>query len=250
MSDLSILQNFKQENLHLDPYPYIVIENALPQDLYDRLASEYPEQILDGATTGFRDFRYKQSNFSKKFITPLWQNFIDFHTSKKYKTQVIQALLPGMRKYYPEITDKYLDIDVSLRHGGKARTTAAMEVQFVMNSADSEKIRTPHLDQAKELFACLFYMKKPEDTSTGGDLVIYKKLEKDMKFHLGRVAPTAKIQEVARIPYKANTLVIFLNSSDSVHGVSPRINAEVFRRYVNVDCHIAEKLFALDYLDD
>lgn len=250
MLELSLLQNFKRENLFLDPFPYIVVENALPNDLYEKLANEYPEQILNGATKGFRDFRYKQANFSKKFVTPLWQQFVDFHTSKMYKDQVIHALLPGMRKYYPEIADKYLAIDVSLRHGGKARTTAALEVQFVMNSADSEKIRTPHLDQAKELFACLFYMKKPEDKSAGGDLVIYKKLEKDMKFHLGRMAPLNNIEEAARIQYKANTLVIFLNSSDSVHGVSPRTNAEVFRRYVNVDCHIAEKLFSLDYLNE
>lgn len=247
MINLSTLQNFKPENLYLDPFPYIYIENALPQDLYDRLASEYPEKILNGATSGFKDFRYYQHDFSDEYITPLWKEFVNFHTSKAYKDQVIRAIEPGMRKYYPEITDKYLNIDVSLRHGGKAKTTAAMEVQFVMNSADTEKIRTPHLDQARELFACLFYMKKPEDTSEGGDLVVYKKLGDNFKFIEGRIAPIDRIEEVNRVKYKANSLIIFLNTADSIHGVSPRLNPTIFRRYVNIDCHIAEKLFVLDY---
>jgi hypothetical protein len=90
-------------------------------------------------------------------------------------------------------------------------------------------------------------MKKPEDKSEGGDLVVYKKLGNDFKFLEGRIAPIDKIEEVNRIKYKANSLIIFLNTFDSIHGVSPRIDPEIFRRYVNIDCHVAEKLFVLDY---
>jgi hypothetical protein len=247
MKNLSVLQNFTPDCLRLEPYPYIVIENALPQDIYEQLSNQYPESILNGQTRGFKDFRYYQSQFSADHVSPLWQEFVDYHTSKSYKTEVIKALEPGMRIRYPDITDKYLGIDVSLRHAGKARTTAAMEVQFVMNSADTSSIRTPHLDQGRELFACLFYMKKPEDVGIGGDLVIYEKTTKDFQFISGRLAPPDKIKPVESVPYRANTLVIFLNSGDSIHGVSPRQDANVMRRYVNIDCHVAEKLFILDY---
>lgn len=246
-NNLSVLQNFKSENFYLTPFPYIYIENALPQDLYDQLASEYPESILNGSTTGFKDFRYYQHEFTDKHITSLWKEFVDFHTSKEYKNQVIRALEPGMRKYYPEITDKYLDIDVSLRHEEKPKKTASLEVQFVMNSYDTNKIRTPHIDQSRELFACLFYMKKPEDRSKGGDLIVYKKIGENFKFLKGRLAPTDRIEEINRVKYQANSLIIFLNTADSIHGVSQRNNPEIFRRYVNIDCHIAEKLFVLDY---
>ena len=247
MNRLSILQNFKQENLYLDPFPYIYIENALPQELYDQLANEYPESVLNGATTGFKDFRYCQHEFTDEHITPLWKEFINFHTSKEYKNQVIRAIEPGMKKYYPDIVEKYLNSDVSLRQEGKAKGNAALEIQFVMNSFDTGKIRTPHLDQSRELFACLFYMKKSEDLSDGGDLIIYKKLGENFKFLEGRLAPIDRIEEVHRVKYRANNLVIFLNTADSIHGVSQRNTPEIFRRYVNIDCHIAEKLFVLDY---
>lgn len=247
--NLSVLQNFKPENLYLDPFPYLHIQDALPEDLYNQLANEYPESILQGATFNFKDFRYCQHEFDNTHITPLWENFVNFHSSKEYKNQVMSALEPGMRKYYPDILDKYLEVDTSLRRHGKPKNTASLEVQFVMNSSDIQKIRTPHLDQSRELFACLFYMKKPQDKSQGGDLIVYKKkLRENFKFIKGRLAPVDQIQEVNRVPYKANSLIIFLNTFDSIHGVSPRINAEILRRYVNIDCHIAEKLFSLDYL--
>lgn len=245
-TNFSLLQNFQPSHLHLDPFPYIHIENALPQQLYDQLADQYPESILGGAVSGFKDFRYCQHEFTDQHVTPLWKQFIDFHSSKAYKDQVIQALEPGMRQYYNDITDKYLTCETILRNQGKPKLKAALEVQFVMNSADTEKIRTPHLDQGRELFACLFYMRKPEDVSDGGDLIIYKKNHEDFRFQSGRLAPVEHILEAGRVPYKPNSLVIFLNTSDSIHGVSLRNNASVFRRYVNIDCHVTEKLFVLE----
>jgi hypothetical protein len=245
MNQLSVLQNFKSENLKLYPFPYIHIENALPQNIYDQLANEYPESVLGGITSNFKDHRYYQHEFTDQYITPLWKQFVDFHSSKEYKDQVIMALEPGMRKYYPEITDKYLKSDVVPRRSTKDPSVVQMEVQFVMNSADTIKIRTPHLDEGRELFACLFYMKRPDDNSKSGDLVVFKKKE-NFKFNPGRTAPEDQIEEASRIPYKANSLVIFLNTIDSIHGVDPRKNASVLRRYVNIDAHIREKLFVID----
>lgn len=242
--DFSVLQNFNDDCLHLNPFPYICIENALPTDLYERLAAEYPENILEDGPKSFSDFRYCQEDFSSEYITPLWKEFVDFHTSKEYKDQLINALLPGLQKYYPDIVEKYLKSEVCLRHE-TVQGALRLEVQFVMNSPDTRSIRTPHLDQARELFACLFYCKKPEDTSTGGDLIVYKKKTDPFVFNKGRIAPVDQIEEVTRVPYKANTLVAFLNTPDSIHGVSQRIDPTIIRRYVNIDGHVEEKLFRL-----
>lgn len=248
---ISVLQKFQPEHFHMDPWPHIHIENALPDHMYDQLAKEYPESVLDGDIKGYRDFRYCQYQFTDRFVTPLWKKFVDFHVSKDFLHQVIRAIEPGMRRYYPDITDKYLDIGVSLRRQGKPRKTAAMEVQFVMNSPNVSDIRAPHLDQNRELFAALFYMKKPEDLSHGGDLVLYKKKQAEgFQFIKGRMAPIDAIEEQGRVPYKANSLVLFLNTIDSIHGVSARTDAQHLRRYVNIGCHIIEKLFLLDYPED
>ena len=63
---LSVLQNFKPENLKTDPFPYIYIPEVLPWDLYEKLEAEYPEQHLTkGQTHGFGTMRYQQHEFDK-----------------------------------------------------------------------------------------------------------------------------------------------------------------------------------------
>jgi hypothetical protein len=42
IKSLSLLQNFKKENLKLKPYPYLVIKNALPEEIYKHLIKNYP----------------------------------------------------------------------------------------------------------------------------------------------------------------------------------------------------------------
>ena len=37
-SELSILQNFRDSLVRRDPFPYLVIEDALPADVYERRA--------------------------------------------------------------------------------------------------------------------------------------------------------------------------------------------------------------------
>ena len=59
----------------------------------------------------------------------------------------------------------------------------------------------------------------------------------------GRVALPDDIEPVAHIQYRQNTMVGFLNTVNSLHGVTPRENPTNIRRYVNIDCHVQEKLF-------
>ena len=40
--EYSVLKNAKKENINLKYFPYIVIENALDEELYNRLSLEYP----------------------------------------------------------------------------------------------------------------------------------------------------------------------------------------------------------------
>lgn len=250
-SQLSVLQNFKPENLKTDPFPYIYIPEVLPWDLYEKLEAEYPEQHLTkGRTHGFGTMRYQQHEFDDNIVTPLWKAFAQYHTSKEYKDELIRAFREPMTQLYPkgrfaeDLYTKYIRSDVSPRKapiGGSVR----MELQFVMNAIDHKHIRTPHVDQSKELFACLFYFKKPEDTKEDGGLNVYRNTAgKQWRRVTGREAVADDIEVVDHVPYKRNTMVCFLNSVDSLHGVTPRDNPTHIRRYVNIDGHIVEKLFA------
>mgnify|MGYP001487720898 FL=1 len=250
-NQLSVLQNFKPENLKTNPFPYIYIPEVLPWDLYERLEAEYPEQhCTKGETHGFGTMRYMQHEFDyENVVTPLWRDFAAYHTSKEYKDELIRAFRVPMTDLYPkgrfaeDLYTKYIRSDVSPRRA-PVGSTVRMELQFVMNAIDHKHIRTPHVDQSKELFACLFYFKKPEDKGEDGGLNIYRNTAgKQWRRVTGREAVPEDIKAVDHIPYKRNTMVCFLNSVDSLHGVTPRDNPTHTRRYVNIDGHIVEKLF-------
>ena len=58
--NLSLLQNFKENNFFLDPFPHIVIENALPEKLYNELNDTYP-------TNKFKKFYDPYSTIDKLY---------------------------------------------------------------------------------------------------------------------------------------------------------------------------------------
>jgi hypothetical protein len=103
------------------------------------------------------------------------------------------------------------------------------------------KITGPHTDNPKKLFIGLFYLKAPGDTA-GGDLILYNRNtavnDRNLKW------PNPKtVSEATRIPYSENTFVIFLNSPNAVHGVTPRRGSNYPRRFVNVIAESHQRLF-------
>ena len=45
LNDLSVLKNYKN-NLIMEPFPHIIIENCLDEDLYNHLENTYPSDNL------------------------------------------------------------------------------------------------------------------------------------------------------------------------------------------------------------
>ena len=241
--NLDVTQTITVDDLIMDPCPYFYIHNALPESLYNQLAAEYPEahMMQDGKIT-FQARRYRQHEFVEDTISTLWQEFIDYHTSQAYKDRVLSLFAPALEKYYPEYANTLISAPVTPRHSGVSGAVQ-MELQFVLNGQQEETVRTIHLDNAKELFAGLLYMRKPEDRSTGGDIQMFKSLVDNPEFTGIREVNPTQVTWAGTVPYQANTMVLFLNTKDTLHGVTPRTGADCFRRYINIDAHQDRKLF-------
>ena len=229
---ISILQ--KKPTLIMDPYPHFIIEDALPEKLYDTLEKEWPAQQLL-ATTPFDNgicYRLKADEMLKpNKVSNAWREFTEYHTSAEFYKEMISVfgdLVPH--------TDN-VEETLSPRGWDKGDDKIGTDCQTVMHKPIDFSSRTAHIDNPREIYAALLYMPYPDDLSTGGEFQIHETHDiiTEVNKNGGREVKEKAGKIVKTVPYKANTLVVFCNNSPKcVHSVSARKNATHHRRSVNI----------------
>ena len=113
---------------------------------------------------------------------------------------------------------------------------------------DACSVKTIHVDSEHKLFSGLLYLRRPEDDSTGGDLDVLR-FRPDLtsaqwrKRFNGMFIDDALVERVCRVPYARNTLVMFVNSPNALHGVTVRQPTPHLRLFMNLVGESRAKLF-------
>lgn len=230
---LSILQN--KTKVITDPYPHLVIEDALPSKLYDYLDEEWPEkQLLETAPydNGIC-YRLKANEMLRpNKVANVWREFTQYHTSAEFFTEVAE-LFGDLMPNIPEV-----EKTISARGRDRGGDNIGTDCQTVMHKPISYSSRTPHIDNPREIYAGLLYMPYKNDVSKGGEFQIHETQSEITEVNKsgGREVPDSLQGRVVKsVPYRRNTFVMFLNnSSRSVHSVSARENPTTYRRSVNI----------------
>ena len=259
---LSVLRKFKSSMIVTDPFPYFVIENALPTEIYEKLSAGYPssEMILKHMIRRRQDTaspmemqsntRYDISavtvHSNPAFDMGPWRDFVLYHTSQAFLDELLDKLGDVIASSFPQL----IPAMQAKAPGGHPRAGVrrfsddsknceiALDCQVGMNSKVTGKatsVKSLHLDDSKELYAGLFYCRTPDDTSEGGDLLIYRrKPGMPLSFYDERFIRPERAEVAATVPYRANTFALLLNGLDAIHAVSPRSVTEHPRRLVNI----------------
>ena len=224
----------KQPKLLMDPYPHIVIEDALPEDIYNQLEKEWPTQQLL-STEPFDNgicYRLKSDQMLKpNVVSDSWRQFAEYHTSAKFYDEVKNIF----GNFMPNIAEA--DKTISPRGWDKGGDKIGSDCQTVMHKPVDFSSRTPHIDNPREIYAGLLYMPYEDDTSTGGDFQLHRQASTitEVNKNGGRAVGDKAGDIVKTVPYKRNTFVMFCNNStNTIHSVSARKNAVRHRRSVNI----------------
>ncbi len=249
--NLSILQNADKSQVKFEPYPYIVIHDALPLDLYKELSKTYVSDDYLKSTLNIEEYennkRYQVSAKDYFYSDGLWEEFIKYHTSQEFFKEVVELFGEDViKKYHPSLNKKFPNLmksPVKIRDKSDTSVAIPLDVQPGINSPVTEEssVIGPHVDNKKEIYAGLLYMRLDEDDSEGGDLEIYRHLDDiplTEKFDRKARPSLDKLELVDTVPYRKNMFALFINSNVSFHGVTPRQITEHNRRLVNI---IAEK---------
>jgi len=247
MTNLSLLQNCNQQDIKLDPFPHIIIENALPDKIAKSLTKTFPINIFNLESNNRRlncsSFQVQQT----KQINNLWKEFIRYHSSESFYAELIELFKPAFLK---DDYIRYKKKCVGIRgRDSKDENKILLDAQISINTPVnfSTAVRSAHTDNTNKLFSGLFYLRMPDDSSVGGNLRLLK--WRDAYSHYDKLKLYKEGLEdkhfsvFKEVNYANNVAVIFLNSLDAIHLVTPRHKTNYPRCFVNLVGELTHDVF-------
>jgi hypothetical protein len=249
----TVLASAAPHHVAMQPFPHLIDSNALPAGLYDRLHGLFPPEatILRGRRGVAENTVARLSAVTvveDPSIASEWREFFALHTSAAFWSEIVRVFGDTIRATFPTLEERLGRSLGELRAGMRGADDEAdvlLECQFAINTPGirASSVKTPHVDDRRTVFAGLYYLREPDDRSEGGDLELYR-WARAPRFLRHRMILPGDVVRSARVPYAANMLACFVNSRESVHGVSPRYLAIKPRRYVNLVAQLRFDAFA------
>jgi hypothetical protein len=243
----TLLDRADRARVVLEPYPHIVIEDALPNDVYEALASSFPalsDLPADLAGTNNKRFNLYASwgptELPKERTPEPWQAFLEVHTSVEFSRKVFD-LFPEATVEGGHAGERWVKTEAfgdglsdKLGFAGPvsvediiARATVAVNTPV----SSPTSVRGPHVDSIWKAYVGLYYVRSPEDDSEGGDLSLFRWKSGAKIDPWTKKADPTLVEEFASVRYGANTYVLMLNTHDSLHGVTIRQATSHVRRF-------------------
>jgi hypothetical protein len=253
---VDLLARARPEDVCTDPFPHLVLHDAVDARLYAELAASFPpvELLTHGSDAGSnRRFHYTAPEIlADSRIPPAWRDLAAAHLSASFFLRFVELFRPHLAAVSPELESALGPFD-SWRTGVRYRdrhpdADVLLDFMIAVNTpvvGSSSSVRGGHVDLPNKLFTALFYLRAPEDDSTGGDLILYRFRDGVPELRQRSTAdsrgesqiPDHLLESVKTVPYGSNVFVIFLNSPLALHGVSPRSVTPHPRRFA---CAVAQ----------
>jgi hypothetical protein len=247
----SLLAKAVRSAIVRDPFPYLVIEDAVDAALCARLVAEYPslEILAQGQESGSnRRFSYPAHlALANARVSATWKAFVEAHLTPSFWKEIAACFGDEIRRLYPDFEREVGALD-ALSVGVKNRDQhrdILLDAQICANApvdGPPSSCRPVHVDTPRKLFTGLFYLRREEDRSVGGDLELLRAKRPDFSATSYEV-DAASCEVVRTIAYASNVLVIWINSPVSLHGTNLRCATPSTRLLFNVVGDVKKPLF-------
>jgi hypothetical protein len=234
-------RRFADAKIETDPFPHIVIEDILPQELYNALLNHWPKKSVLAAPTSRNWERkhlsidYKNSWIEEKPDSyELWKEFAVTIVEQILKKKVFELFVPYAHyRFQKAVTGKFVCNAIDITEHQLVEDYPGVAVP-------------PHIDQGYVFAPLIFYFPDVTDidhTNLGTCL---------FRHNLGKestdVCFDKNVTLIKAIPYKANTLVSFIQTPRSWHTVSvPPIPPGYARRTYITKLYLLPKFMTKHY---
>lgn len=215
-----------------DPFPHLVIDDALPAALADELAATFPSRR---AFTRWKPYgsnqkflRFAPDVVADDSVGPAWKTyFADLERTVLH--ECVRLFGAHVRAEFPDFESRFAPLD-ALRTTSHSPTSAGPDVyvdsMLLMHTPVQERPsveRGPHIKIAQHIILGYLTLRAPGDDSAGGDIVLYApKAGARLQFHERQTTDGRQLDVRRVIPRRHNSLFLFLNSARSIQAVSAR----------------------------
>lgn len=264
----NLLAKVRPSDVETEPFPHVVVKDALEPDLYARLAATFPayESLCQGEEPGSNlRFHYDARKVvGDSELDPSWAELARVHLASSFFQDFNRLFGDLLLHWNPTLgrtPGRLSEVKVGVR-GIDPHPQADVLLDFLVACntpvvGKPTSVRGAHVDLPNKLFTGLFYMRAPEDDSQGGDLELCR-FKSDVETSVrgrnaldaigGSEVPAEYVECVKTVPYQTNVFVLFLNSPQSLHGVSRRSVTSFPRRFVCVLGQIQRDQFGISKL--
>ena len=176
-----ILHKVTRDDVIAEPFPHVVVDDALDAKLYAELAASFPpgEIVVDGREVRNNAAYHMRAArmLSEPRVAPCWKEFARQHTSADFCREVVAIFGDSIRALHPHLEEqlgrRLEEARTSIREA-EPFADLALDCQATWGSPVLQPSRSHpcHVDRPVALFAGLLYCKLPEDDADGFDATV------------------------------------------------------------------------------
>jgi hypothetical protein len=209
------IQRLEAAKVDLDPFPHFYLENVFPDDYYQELLRNLPStevydnlyEVTDLKLDHFRNRNQRDMDAGwtdrlPSELQPFWTSFNNWFLGPEL-AQAVLSSFRSQRASWPEVS---------------------VESQFIRHRAGY--FLGPHSDLYTKLVVLLIYL-APDNSAEHLGTSLYRPKDPTFSCPDSKHYPFENFIRVKTAPYKPNSLLAFMRSDISFHGLEPLSQTDV-----------------------
>src|SRR5262245_55407523 len=209
------VDRLRSAKVEADPFPHYFIEHVFPEDYYRELlrnlpASDVYENLYEVTDLKLDHFRHRNqrdmdAGWTERLpaeLQPFWTSFNDWFLGPDFADAVLRSF-NSQRASWPEVS---------------------VESQFIRHRAGY--FLGPHSDLYTKLVVLLIYL-APDNSAEHLGTSLYRPKDPSFSCPDSKHYPFEDFIRVKTAPYKPNSMLAFMRSDISFHGLEPLSETDV-----------------------
>jgi hypothetical protein len=200
--------------LRCDPFPYVVVDDLLPEALYDALIEGLPPAALFADRPANKQQLKVPLQFAPRFSLRVWSFVSD--------TVVYSMIRPAVMDKFREPLETWLRASFPAA-GGTVPNLVSSDGRLLLRTR-GYRIR-PHRDPKWGFITCILYLTRPGDEERWGTDLYSVEDDREARGVQPYWIDEASCRRVETVSFRRNRALIFLNSGGA-HGAAIPADAE------------------------